>query len=138
MEEAKDLGINQYDAYFRNLDPQIGRWFQIDPKPDHRWSPYAAMNNNPINFSDFLGDSSVIDKYGYIIHYDSKDKDLRVFMQNGKELKLLGDLGGCVDASEWLKNLLEINSKEADDIWIPQTFKNYVKKNGRWDYKKFK
>ncbi|KAA2238600.1 hypothetical protein F0L74_20465 [Chitinophaga agrisoli] len=61
IEFTKDLDVNQYDAFYRGLDPQIGRFLQIDPKLDsmHAWSPYTAMFDNPIRFSDPLGDSSV-------------------------------------------------------------------------------
>jgi RHS repeat-associated protein len=58
IELNEDLGLNTYDAFFRNLDPQIGRWWQIDPKIEsmEMWSPYASNYNNPIRFSDPLGD----------------------------------------------------------------------------------
>lgn len=52
------LGLNEYDAFYRTLDPQTGRWKQIDPKIDkmEAWSPYVSNFNNPIRYSDFLGD----------------------------------------------------------------------------------
>ncbi|NLR82131.1 DUF6443 domain-containing protein [Chitinophaga eiseniae] len=58
IEHTTDLDLNQYDALYRNLDPQIGRWNQIDPKIDEMeaWSPYVSNYNNPISYSDFLGD----------------------------------------------------------------------------------
>ena len=34
IEQNNDFDINMYDAFYRNFDPQIGRRWQIDPKPD--------------------------------------------------------------------------------------------------------
>ncbi|HEV8283656.1 MAG TPA: hypothetical protein VGQ09_05060 [Chitinophagaceae bacterium] len=53
-----DLGLNEYDAQLRDLDGQIGRWWQIDPKIENMemWSPYASNYDNPIIYSDPSGD----------------------------------------------------------------------------------
>jgi RHS repeat-associated protein len=58
IEFENDLDLNVYDAQFRELDAQTGRWWQIDPKTDEMfmWSTYASNYDNPIRYQDPLGD----------------------------------------------------------------------------------
>jgi RHS repeat-associated protein len=58
IEFNNDLDINTYEANYRNLDPQTGKWWQIDPKIEsmEMWSPYVSNYDNPIRYSDPLGD----------------------------------------------------------------------------------
>lgn len=58
IEFENDLELNVYDAELRELDPQIGRWWEIDPKTDemYMWSTYASNFDNPIRYEDPLGD----------------------------------------------------------------------------------
>jgi len=50
-------GLEMYDASFRGYDPQIGRFWQIDPLADisEDQSPYSFADNNPILLNDPLG-----------------------------------------------------------------------------------
>jgi len=59
IEENTDFDINVYDALYRNYDPTLGRWWQIDPKASERESSYAGIGNNPILYNDYLGDTVI-------------------------------------------------------------------------------
>lgn len=52
------FAVDEYEAQLRNLDPQLGRWWQIDAKIEDMkmWNPYASNYDNPILYSDPLGD----------------------------------------------------------------------------------
>ena len=128
-------GLELYTAKFRGLDPQIGRWWQIDPKPNYAITPYAAMNLNPILHADFLGDTVIVNQVGDITRNDKTDN--LVFMTGSKKEKLipLGALGKKIDANTIYKNLAKRDAKEAKRIWNPLTFKKYVKTGGKWDLK---
>jgi RHS repeat-associated protein len=61
-EYNSDFDINLYESFYRSHDPQLGRFCQIDPKPNEFESLFAAMGNNPIKNLDVLGDSINVDK----------------------------------------------------------------------------
>lgn len=95
IELNTDFDLNTYDAFFRSLDPQIGRWLEIDPKLENdqeSTSPYTSMANNPYLKSDPLGDEPEIST-DYPIITITKEKigttDQRVLglgLIGGKEL----------------------------------------------------
>jgi len=57
QEFSDGSGLEAYDAVFRMYDPQIGRFWQIDPLADwgESWSPYSFVLDNPISFNDPIG-----------------------------------------------------------------------------------
>ena len=59
IEYNNDFDINLGEALFRTHDPQLGRWWQPDPKAESfiDLSPYSGMGNNPISITDPFGDS---------------------------------------------------------------------------------
>jgi RHS repeat-associated protein len=53
----EEFDLHYYETNFRSLDPQVGRFWQIDPMAEAvlEYSPYSYANNNPITFNDPLG-----------------------------------------------------------------------------------
>ena len=55
-DEVKGEG-NIYTAEFWAYEPRLGRRWNQDPKPNPSISNYACFANNPILYTDFLGDT---------------------------------------------------------------------------------
>jgi YD repeat-containing protein len=58
QEHSDEINPNTTTAEFWEYDSRIGRRWNKDPLPNTAVSPYAVFNDNPICFSDALGDSS--------------------------------------------------------------------------------
>jgi RHS repeat-associated protein len=87
IEFNNDLDINTYEAPLRDLDPQIGRWWQIDPLTEkmEMWSPYTSNYDNPIRFSDPNGDEPCCGVNPIIDFIEMKMMEWRLDMSMGAQ-----------------------------------------------------
>jgi len=55
-------GLDEYDYGKRMQDPQLGRWWDLDPKADllEMSSPYVFCYNNPMSYKDPDGDLAIL------------------------------------------------------------------------------
>lgn len=58
IELQGELALNVFAAQYRTHDPQIGRWWQIDPKAEvfYELTGYNHNLNNPVRYDDPKGD----------------------------------------------------------------------------------
>jgi RHS repeat-associated protein len=61
-DEVKGVG-SSYNTFFRIYDSRLGRWLSIDPIKQAAWSPYKAMGNNPLIYTDQNGDCEFCKEY---------------------------------------------------------------------------
>lgn len=92
MELQKEFGIEMYDFGARNYQPDLGRWFNIDPLAEiaHDKTPYHFVSNNPINRIDPDGLTDYeVNKKGEIINVieNKKADNIYIIDDDGNRLE---------------------------------------------------
>ena len=86
-DEIKGDG-NSYTAEFWEYDSRLGRRWNLDPKPMVGISEYAAFANNPILFSDPLGDTIVQSAGGaHSVDIDEKVHSLEFYQSSRNTIR---------------------------------------------------
>jgi RHS repeat-associated protein len=118
-----DFDLNLYESFYRTHDQQIGRFWQIDPKPTVDISLYSSMDNNPILHNDPLGDK---------IRYKGEDLDNAIRIL---EKKLGGmykvKLTNVKDKYGFTKQATLVKTKSFDANKLTTEQKNFVSEYNR-------
>ncbi|EMR04153.1 RHS repeat-associated core domain protein [Cesiribacter andamanensis AMV16] len=123
IEKQDDIAEEFYLAHYRSYDASLGRWMQTDPKASERESPYVGMGNNPILYSDFLGDTIRVRGSEEFVAQFNKDRAELEKTKAGKALfKYLDEHEKDVTITEaWsvvgvIKNFFSEGSGDADNL----------------------
>ncbi len=114
-EYQDELGLNFYDYGFRNYDPAIGRWMNIDPLADKYFSktPYMYCNNNTILYIDPNGMYFTASSRQYVNEYISdlnKDKN-KNNIKISDLLKQIAGGGTERQINNWTNSINNLNEK---------------------------
>jgi RHS repeat-associated protein len=94
-DELKGAG-NHYTAQFWEYDPRLGKRWNLDPKPNPSISQYATFANNPIWFSDPLGDSINVDEL-----YAKNEDDT---YKNELQIKAFEEFAGTSEGEKYIRD----------------------------------
>jgi RHS repeat-associated protein len=118
VERNTSLSMNIIETKFRMGDTQLGRWWQIDPKPTMHESTYTMMGNNPMRYADPRGDTVLI-RNGWGKTFEYRDGKL---FRNGAEytgkvrgfvkkaVNALNQIGSCAAGGELVNKLVSSTS----------------------------
>lgn len=126
-------GLEAYDYGARMQDPQLGRWYTIDPM-DNKFlneTPYNYGGNNPINLIDVGGNFKMSSKD------QQKYSVLASYLKNGIS-EILGSkniMGALMKYGQFTEKQIRDKIVKWGKGSIAIEFKN-IEQNGRYDYGK--
>jgi RHS repeat-associated protein len=129
-----DFDLNWNESFYRTHDPQLGRFWQPDPKAVDEISLYAAMDNNPISKTDYLGDRTRMysDDGTYIGDINTKNGDYATVFSGdnaGAAALVMGIINKFGITNEKLLGLLENAVRGIGDNYDLASFEKFADEN---------
>ncbi|MEM6316221.1 MAG: hypothetical protein AAF960_01045 [Bacteroidota bacterium] len=102
IEEVNDFGLNVNMAMYRTLDPELGRWWNVDPDATMfgGLSPYNSMLNSPKVHNDPNGDNPILigAGIGLIQNGINNLSNGQNFFHRGAKASIIGGAQGGISA----------------------------------------
>ncbi|MGB3452680.1 MAG: RHS repeat-associated core domain-containing protein [Moheibacter sp.] len=119
-----ELGLGLYDYGWRNYDPALGRWMNMDPLAEKYpgWSPYNYTLNNPVMLVDPDGRSvdvppgDYFDKQGNHLGNDGID-DGKIYQVEGTSRFNINDFK---EGGEYYENQIAFNENNGDGFSVTE------------------
>jgi len=113
---------NHYTALFWEYSPRVVQRWNLDPKPNPSFSPYAIMQGNPIWYTDHLGDTVAFNSFRARLKVGVNSLFNKEFRADVKELK-------ASEETYVFKGSDQLNggghtSTDGDDIFINYSWNN--------------
>jgi RHS repeat-associated protein len=121
-----DFDINLYESFYRSHDPQIGRFWQIDPKPALWESGYNSMSNNPVLNIDPLGDTTINGQ-----KYEPQVPDYATYLPNVTVTGVRKKLPPAIFLTPIGCHPTNNDVRIATDVWWESVTKDLDKANGQ-------
>ena len=129
-DEVKGVG-NSYTTMFRQYDPRVARWLSIDPKSTAWESPYVSMGNNPLLYTDALGDTIVISLDGPLKEGSNFDLANKLMVTNSDNDGVF-ILSGHADP-QGIENWSNENPGDNGFVTTPEEIFSILEKNKDWN-----
>jgi RHS repeat-associated protein len=130
--ESSELNTTSglYDLPYRNYDPSLGRFFQIDPMAaeDHSVSPYVFGRNNPISNTD---PSGLMVDYAhstsnpeYVLYLQQQDAARAAAVSNNNFIDPT-ETGGPIGGGNYYQSFSDANAFAAGTMSLSDYVGNY-------------
>lgn len=109
-EHQEEFGLSWIDYGWRNFDPSVGRWINVDPLAEDYYekNPYMYSGNNPVMFVDYDGRD-----FGVYIDHEKKIITFKAhYVVNSEDENLIKSIASFFNKSGSSENVYVVGEVE--------------------------